>query len=149
MTDAVTVRGRRKTYRSGVVADRLDIDIQRGAMVGVAAGAGKTITVEWIQGLRRRDAGALSVLGDDPITGATQVRPRIGSQPQDSALPNQLRVAGALDLFASPRARGGTELLEQLGLGERGRCGCCSLSGPERQRLSLVLTLLGRPGRTS
>jgi ABC-2 type transport system ATP-binding protein len=144
--DAVTVRGLRRTYRSSVVVDRLDIDVQRGEMAG---GAGKTITVECIQGLRRRGDGALSVLVYDAITGAARLRPLIGSQLQDSALPNRLRVAGALDLFASPRARDGTGLLEQFGLGERGRWGFCSLSGPERQRLFLVLTLLGRPGRTS
>jgi ABC-2 type transport system ATP-binding protein len=144
--DAVTVRGLRNTYGPGVVVDALDIDVQRGEMAG---GAGKTITVGCVQGLRRRGDGALSVLGYGPITGAVQLRPLIGSQLQDSALPNRLRVAGALDLPASPPAGDGTELLGQFGLGERGRWRFCSLSGPERQRLFLVLALLGRPGRTS
>lgn len=144
--DAVTVRGLRKTYGSGVVIARLDIDVQRGEM---ADGAGKTIPVERIQGLRRRGDGALSVVGYDPITGAAQLRPLIGGQRQDSALPNRLRVAGVLDLFASPRAGDGTGLLERFGLGERDRWGFPSLSGPERQRLFVVLALRGRSGWTS
>jgi ABC-2 type transport system ATP-binding protein len=144
--DAVAVRGLRNAYGPCVVVDRLDIDVQRGEMAG---GAGKTITVGCIHGLRRRGDGALSVLGDGLITGAVQLRPLIGSQLQDSALPNRLRVAGALDLSVGPRAGDGTELLGQLGLDERGRQGLCSLSGPERQRLFLVLALPGRPGRTS
>jgi ABC-2 type transport system ATP-binding protein len=147
--DAMTVRGLRKRYRSGVVVDRLDFGVRRGEMVGVtdADGAGKTITVGRIQGLRRPGGGALRVLGYIRVTGAAQLRPLIGGQLQDSALPD--RVAGAHDLFATSRARDGTELLEQFGLGERGRWGFSPLAGPERQRLFVVLTLPGRPERTS
>lgn len=107
--DAVTVRGLRKRYGSGVVVDRLDFDVSRGEMAG-ADGAGKTITVECIQGLR---------------------------------------VAGAVDLFATARARDGTELLEQSGLGGRGRWGFSPFSGRERHRLFVVCALPGRPERTS
>jgi ABC-2 type transport system ATP-binding protein len=149
--DAVTVRGLRKRYGSGVVVDRLDFDFSRGEMVGVAdaAGAGKTITVEFIQGLRRPGEGALCALGYAPVTGAAQVRPLIGGQLRDSPLPDRLRVAGAVDMFATARARDGTELLEQSGLGERGRWGFSPFSGLERHRQFLICTLPGRPERTS
>ena len=145
---AVTIRGLRKRYGSGVVVDRLDFDVSRGEMAGVADadGAGKTITVECIQGLRRPGEGALCVLGYAPVTGAARVRPLIGAQLRDSALPDRLRVAGAVDLFATARARDGTE---QSGLGERGRWGFSPLSGRERHRLFLVGALTGRPERTS
>jgi ABC-2 type transport system ATP-binding protein len=149
--DAVTVRGLRKRYGSGVVVDRLDFDVSRGEMAGVAdaAGAGKTITVEFIQGLRRPGEGALCALGYAPVTGAAQVRPLTGGQLRDSPLPDRLRVAGAVDLFATARARDGTEPLEQSGLGERGRWGFSPLSGRERHRQFLICTLPGRPERTS
>jgi ABC-2 type transport system ATP-binding protein len=145
--DGVTVRGLRKTYGSRVVVDRLDLDVRPGEIVGLAGanGAGKTTTVECIQGLRRPDAGTLSVLGYDPLTQAAQLRPLIGSQLQSSALPDRLRVAEAIDLFATARARDGRELLEQFGLGERSRSAFSALSGGERQRLFLVLALLNRP----
>ena len=89
--DAVTVRGLRKRYGSGVVVDRLDFDVSRGEMVGVADadGAGKTITVESIQGLRRPGEGALCVLGYAPVSGAAQVRPLVGGRLRDSALPER------------------------------------------------------------
>jgi ABC-2 type transport system ATP-binding protein len=150
-SDVVTVRGLRKTYGSGVVADRLDFDVQRGEIVGLAdaGGAGKTTTVECVQGLRRPDGGVLSVLGYRPVTGAARLRPLTASQLQGSALPGRLRVAEALDLFASLRARDGTRLLEQFGLGQRRRPGYCSLSGQERQRLFLVLALRDCLRRTS
>src|SRR5207237_9375783 len=110
-----------------------------------ANGAGKTTTVECIQGLRKPDGGRLRVLGFDPVTQAEQLRPLVGSQLQSSALPDRLRVAEALDLFGTPRARDGGELLEQFGLTQRRRSVFSSLSGGERQRLFLVLALLNRP----
>ena len=130
-----------------MVVDGLDLDVPAGEIVGLigANGAGKTTTVECIQGLRKPDSGQLRVLGFDPVTQAGQLRPLVGSQLQDSALPDRLRVAEALDLFSTPRARDGAELLEQFGLAQRRRSVFSSLSGGERQRLFLVLALLNRP----
>jgi ABC-2 type transport system ATP-binding protein len=143
----VNVRGLRKKYGSRIVVDGLDLDVHAGEIVGLvgANGAGKTTTVECIQGLRKPDAGTLSVLGYDPITQGAQLRPLIGSQLQSSALPDRLRVGEALELFATSRARDGAELLTQFGLAERQRSAFSSLSGGERQRLFLVLALLNRP----
>jgi ABC-2 type transport system ATP-binding protein len=127
-----------------LVVDGLDLDVPAGEIVGLigANGAGKTTTVECIQGLRRPDAGVLRILGLDPVTQAGQLRPLIGSQLQDSGLPDRLRVSEAVTLFGG---RDGQALLEQFGLGSRGRAAFASLSGGERQRLFLVLALLGRP----
>jgi len=145
--DVVTVRGLRKTYGKRAVVDGVDLTVSAGEIVGLAGanGAGKTTTVECIQGLRRPDAGVLRVLGHDPITQAARLRPLVGSQLQDSALPDRLRVAEALDLFATSRAGDGGELLEQFGLAGRRRSVFSSLSGGERQRLFLVLALLNHP----
>ena len=87
----------------------------------------------------------MRVLGYDPIRQADQLRPLIGSQLQDSALPDRLRVGEAVDLFATARARNTGELIEQFGLAERRGSAFGSLSGGERQRLFLVLALLNRP----
>ncbi|MGH3151403.1 MAG: ATP-binding cassette domain-containing protein, partial [Streptosporangiaceae bacterium] len=143
----VTVRGLRKAYGNRVVVDGLDLDIPTGEIVGLigANGAGKTTTVECIQGLRKPDGGTIGVLGYDPATQAAELRPLLGSQLQDSALPDRLRVAEALDLFATSRARDGGGLLERFGLAERRRSVFSSLSGGERQRLFLVLALLNSP----
>jgi ABC-2 type transport system ATP-binding protein len=157
--NVVTVRGLRKSYGGRTVVDGLDLDVRAGEVVGLigANGAGKTTTVECIQGLRRPDAGSLRVLGLDPVAKASRLRPLIGSQLQDSALPSRLRVAEAVELFATqggsagrrgagdPKARAGDRLLEQFGLAGRRRSAFASLSGGERQRLFLVLALLNRP----
>lgn len=143
----VTVRGLRKSYGDRVVVDGIDLDIHRGEVVGLigANGAGKTTTVECIQGLRRPDAGTLRVLGCNPVRDPARVRAMIGSQLQDSALPDRLRVGEAVALFATGRARDRHELLERFGLTARCKAAFATLSGGERQRLFLVLALLNRP----
>src|SRR6202043_3199027 len=97
------------------VGDGLDLDVPAGEIVGLidANGAGKTTTVECIQGLRQPDAGILRVLCYNPVTQAGELRPLIGSQLQDSALPDRLRVGEAVALFGTARPRDGGDLLEQ------------------------------------
>ena len=145
--EVVRVRGLRKTYAGRAVVDDLDLDVDAGEVVGLigANGAGKTTTVECLQGLCRPDSGTISVLGCDPARDVGRLRTMVGSQLQDSGLPDRLRVGEALALFATGRARDGDDLLAQFGLTERRRSAFASLSGGERQRLFLVLALLNRP----
>jgi ABC-2 type transport system ATP-binding protein len=146
-SDVVTVRGLRKRYGGRTVLDGIDLDVPAGQIVGLigANGAGKTTAVECIQGLRRPDAGTMRVLGCDPITQIERLRPLLGSQLQDSALPDRLRVGEAVRLFNMGSAAKGDELLAQFGLVQRRRSAFAFLSGGERQRLFLVLALLNRP----
>src|SRR3954451_2771034 len=146
-TSIISVRGLRKSYGDRPVVDGLDLDVGEGEIVGLigANGAGKTTTVECIQGLRRPDAGVIRVLGLDPARDATRLRQLVGSQLQDSALPDRLRVGEAVELFAGPAARDGTELLGRFDVAARRRSPFAGLSGGERQRLFLVLALLNRP----
>ncbi len=143
----MTVRGLRKAYGGRTVVDGLDLDVRAGEMVGLigANGAGKTTTVECVQGLRRPDSGSMRVLGLDPVTQPHRLRPLIGSQLQDSALPARLRVGEAVALFSAGATQAGDRLLEQFGLAARRRAAFASLSGGERQRLFLVLALLNQP----
>ena len=141
------MRGLRKVYDDRVVVDDLDLDVPAGVVLGLigANGAGKTTTVECLQGLRRADGGTIRVLGLDPARDAARLRPHVGSQLQDSALPDRLRVSEAITLFSGPRATGSEALLERFGLAHRRRSAFGSMSGGERQRLFLVLALLNRP----
>src|ERR1700691_3825950 len=104
-SNVVTVRGLQKCYGRRMVVDGVDLDVLEGEVVGLigANGAGKTTTVECLQGLRRPDAGMLRVLGLDPMRDAKRLRGLIGSQLQDSALPDRLRVAEAVELFSRRR----------------------------------------------
>ena len=143
----VTVRGLTKAYGGRTVVDHLDLDVHAGEVVGLigANGAGKTTTVEILQGLRQPDTGEITVLGLDPTRDAERLRPQIGSQLQNSGLPDRIRVAEAVRLFAGPGATDADRLLEQFGLAHRRKYPFAGMSGGERQRLFLVLALLNRP----
>jgi len=144
----VVVRGLRKAYGDRVAVHHLDLDIADGEILGLLGtnGAGKTTTVECIQGLRIADAGYLRVLGLDPVRDQRALRPMLGVQLQDSALPDRLRVDEAIDLFARRRRLPGIAgLVEAFGLTAQRRQPFASLSGGQRQRLFLVLALLNQP----
>ena len=106
VTPLVRVRGLTKTYGDRAAVDALDLDVRAGEIVGLlgANGAGKTTTVECILGLRRPDSGSVDVLGLDPAVDGDRVRRLVGSQQQESALPDRMRVGEAIALFRGPRA---------------------------------------------
>lgn len=81
MTNALEVKGLRKSYGEKVVLKGIDLYVRRGdifALLGVN-GAGKTTTLECIEGLRKYDGGTISVNG------------RIGIQLQSAALPAHIK----------------------------------------------------------
>jgi len=145
----VEVRDLRRSYGSTEVLRGVSFDVRRGELFGLLGtnGAGKTTTVEILQGLRRPDGGAVSVLGLDPSLAGDQLRRRIGSQLQDAALPDRMRVQEALDLFSSlhPDPQPLDELAEEWQLAHLARRPFGALSGGERQRLFVALALVGRP----
>ena len=147
MTALVEVHGLRKAYGGRVVVDGVDLEVGEGEIVGLlgANGAGKTTTVECLQGLRTADGGTVRVLGLDPAVDGTTLRTLVGSQQQDSALPDRLRVGEAVALFRGPRSAPVDGLLAAFGLAAHRRTAFGALSGGQRQRLFLVLALLNQP----
>ena len=102
----IDVSNLRKTYRSTVAIDDVSFQVNDGEIFGLLGpnGAGKTTTVECLQGLRRQDSGTIRVLGLDPEADASNLKKQIGSQLQESALPDRIKVWEALDLFSSTSA---------------------------------------------
>lgn len=149
MKAVIEVGHLRKTYGSVVAVDDISFDVAEGEIFGLLGpnGAGKTTTVECLQGLRRPNLGLIRVLGLDPQLEARALRQRIGSQLQESALPDRIKVWEALDLFASfvPHGLEWQELMRQWGLAEKRNAFFSSLSGGERQRLFVALALVNNP----
>jgi ABC-2 type transport system ATP-binding protein len=138
-----------KAYGSTVAVDDVSFTVNAGEIFGILGrnGAGKTTTVECVTGLRRPDQGTISVLGLDPQHDRRELHERVGVQLQQSALQDKIRVAEAVELYASfyERPADGRELLATLGL-ERSRDHYfAKLSGGQKQRLSIVLALIGQP----
>ncbi|MFM8305431.1 MAG: ABC transporter ATP-binding protein, partial [Actinomycetota bacterium] len=109
--------------------------------------AGKTTTVEILEGYRSADAGVVRVLGLDPVRDGTRLRPRIGVMLQEGGLYPGLRPPEVLRLFAAyyDEPEDPETLLGVVGLREASRTMVRRLSGGQRQRLSLALALVGRP----
>ncbi len=145
----ITVDRLHKSYGSTLAVDGLSFEVEEGEIFGILGpnGAGKTTTVECVQGLRHADSGTIRVLGLDPMTAAAELRQRIGSQLQDSALPGRLRVAEAIELFTAfarnPVDR--EELLTRWRLQEQRNKAFDSLSGGQRQRLFIALAFVNSP----
>jgi ABC-2 type transport system ATP-binding protein len=149
MEAVIAVASLRKRYGEIAAVDGVSFDVQEGEIFGLIGpnGAGKTTTVECLQGLRRPDGGTMRVLGLDPLREPDELRRRIGSQLQEAALPDRLKVREALELFAA-FARDPEDweaLLVQWGLEERRNAAFATLSGGERQRLFIALALVNRP----
>ena len=149
MTDAITVERLRKTYGDIVAVDEVTFHVGRGEIFGIIGpnGSGKTTTVECLQGLRLADSGEVSVLGLDPRRQGEALRRRIGSQLQESALPERIKVWEALDLFvtASSVRRPWQEVAEEWSIYHRRNSVFANLSGGERQRLFIALALITDP----
>ena len=110
-------------------------------------GAGKSTTLECLEGLQRPDAGRVRVLGADPWNAPPEHRARVGVMLQDGGLPNTRSARDVLDhlarLYASPRSV--DDLATVLGIHEFARTPVRRLSGGQRQRLALATALVGRP----
>jgi ABC-2 type transport system ATP-binding protein len=145
----IAVEHLRKIYGSVVAIDDISFEVREGEIFGLLGpnGAGKTTAVECIQGLRKRDGGQVMVLDLDPGTQATELRRSIGSQLQQSALPDRMRVWEALDLFAafSPRDVDWRSLMAAWSLDSLAGRSYGNLSGGQRQRLLIALALVNEP----
>ena len=87
-TPALEISGLVKRYGGRAVVDGLDLVAHHGQVTAVLGpnGAGKTTTVECCEGLREPDEGSVRVLGQDPLTQARDLRPRVGVMLQDLSL---------------------------------------------------------------
>lgn len=138
-----------KTYDGTNVVDGVSFSVEENEIYGIVGpnGAGKTTTVETVEGLRRPDAGSISVLGLDPIRDRYEITQRVGAQLQESRLQDKIKVGEALELYASfyDNPADWQELLGQLGLEDKVGSTYASLSGGQKQRLAVALALVGSP----
>lgn len=148
-TAAISCRDVTKHYGGVPVVDGISFDVRPGEIFGIIGpnGAGKTTLVECLEGLRVRDDGAVQILGLDPDQHSQEVRQRTGVQLQSAALPGQIRVGEAMELFAAfyPAPVDNRSLLARLGLEQQIDSYVDKLSGGQRQRVFIALALINAP----
>jgi ABC-2 type transport system ATP-binding protein len=150
----ITIRDVRRRYGGmggrGFEAVRgVTFSVRRGELFALLGtnGAGKTSTMEVLEGLAPPTQGTVRVLGRDPYRERARVRRRMGIMLQEGGFPVDLTVAETGRMWAGTLSapRPVAEALELVDLGHRARVAVRSLSGGERRRLDLAMAILGRP----
>jgi ABC-2 type transport system ATP-binding protein len=144
---AISVRGLRKAYGPLEALRGIDFEIAVGEVFALLGpnGAGKTTAIEILEGYRTRDAGDVTVLGCDPESERSRLKPRLGIVLQSTGMDPYLTVAETLRMYASfyPHPRRVDEVVELVGLEEKRDARVARLSGGQQRRLELAIALVG------
>ncbi|MBX9399058.1 ABC transporter ATP-binding protein [Streptomyces sp. TRM72054] len=149
----VEFRGLRREFGSTVALDGLDLTVRPGEFLALLgpSGCGKTTALRMLAGFEHPDSGAVLVDGHD-VTGVPAHRRDAGMVFQSYSLFPHLN---ALDNVAfglrmrkvrtSERRSRAAELLELVGLADKGERFPHQLSGGQQQRIALARALALRP----
>lgn len=145
----IEVTGLTKRYGTHQAVAGIDLTIERGECFALLGpnGAGKTTTVEILEGFRRRDAGAVTVLGADPQTADRAWRDRVGIVLQSSTgldlITVREAIASTARAYSNPRSV--ADVITAVGLDAKADERVSKLSGGQRRRVDVGLGIVGRP----
>ena len=132
----------------------LDLQVEKGRIYGFLGpnGCGKTTAIRMLTGLLKPSSGEVEVLGYKLPRNAEKLRLRIGYMTQKFSLYDDLTVKENLQFVAKIYGLSGQvqkkridELLNIYGLEQRKNQLAGSMSGGQRQRLSLSAATLHKP----
>ena len=145
MTDAIDVRGLRKTFGRTLALDGLDLTVRTGEVHAFLGpnGAGKTTTIRVLLGMLRADGGRVGLLGGDPWRDAVALHRRLAYVPGDVTLWPALTGGEIIDLLGSMRgnldAKRRDSLIERFELDPRRKAR--TYSKGNRQKVALIAAL--------
>ena len=146
---SIRVSELRKSYGDVEAVAGVSFEVAEGEVYGLLGhnGAGKSTTVEILEGHRSATSGEVAVLGLDPGAGGRELRDRIGIVLQTSAVEKELTVREALSFYGSSYRdrRPLDDVVEMIGLTEKIDARIATLSGGQRRRLDLGLGIIGNP----
>ena len=151
MTQALSIRGLKKTYPNGVEALKgIDLDVAEGDFFALLGpnGAGKSTTIGIISSLVTKTTGQVSVFGHNLDGDIAAAKRCLGLVPQElnfnvfEIVVNQAGYYGIERKTAYERAE---TYLRQLGLWERRREMARNLSGGMKRRLMIARALVHEP----
>jgi ABC-2 type transport system ATP-binding protein len=145
----ISLRGLSKRYGDHVAVEGLTIEVPAGVVAGFVGpnGAGKTTTMAMLLGLVTPTSGSGTVLGH-PLTDPAAYLHRVGALIEGPAFYPGLSGAQNLAVLAAIAGHDPAqiaELLELVGLGERGEDRFRNYSMGMKQRLGIAAALLGDP----
>ena len=152
MTPVLEVSRLQHTYRDAPVLRNVDLIVNRGEFVALigANGSGKTTLLRCVAGLMRPRAGTVRVDGIDVAAEPARAKARLGFAIDPQKLPPLLTGRECIRLFAEargldPAPPDAFELVQKLALTSMLEQAVAHYSLGTRQKLGIVLGLLGRP----
>lgn len=155
MTEALSIKGLKKTYKNGLTALRgIDLDVQEGDFFALLGpnGAGKSTVIGIITSLVNKTEGRVSVFDHDIDTHFSEAKRLLGVVPQEF---NFNQFEAVIDIVVNQAGYYGLErrlaheraeiCLNQLGLWEKRSDKARSLSGGMKRRLMIARALLHQP----
>jgi ABC-2 type transport system ATP-binding protein len=145
----IEVSNLKKNYGSLKAVDDTSFQVNNGEVFALLGpnGAGKTTTIEILEGLRERDGGDVKVLGLDPWKNGYELHQKIGVIPQEFNFIEKITPREAIiyyaDLFnikVNP-----DEILKEVLLEESTKTNFDNLSGGQKQKMGLALSLVNSP----
>jgi ABC-2 type transport system ATP-binding protein len=144
----------RKSFDGQIAVDDLSFEVNEGEIFGLLGpnGAGKTTTMMILAGLRRPDAGTVSIAGRDNGDRTQAAQTLLGVVPQELAIYPDLTARENLEFFGRIYGVRGAELgrriariLDQIGLSSTADQYVHTFSGGMKRRLNFGAALLHQP----
>ena len=149
LEQCIRVKNLSKSFQGRKVVDNLSFEVNKGEVFALLGhnGAGKSTTIDLILGLKEPDSGEATILGMKASKNRKKVFEKVGVQLQHTEYQNMMTVEEACLEYASlyEKPSDYNELLITFGLSELKKSYVNKLSGGERQKLSVILALIGNP----
>lgn len=149
MSQCIHVQNLQKKIKGRKVVDGLSFAVNQGEVFGLIGpnGAGKTTTIECLLGIKKVDAGSVTIFEQNPRKNRNNIFEKIGVQLQASSYQTNIRVGELCEeiavLYSNPKNY--RELLQLFHLSTYEKQLVDQLSGGERQKLSIILALIPNP----
>lgn len=149
MKSVIKVNDLEVQYNGIKIINKVNFDVKEGEVFGMIGtnGAGKTTLIECIEGLRNNYTGNISVLGMNPKTDRREIYERIGIQLQETTYYDKVKVWEICRLFSKlyKNTISYEQLLNDFDLYEKRNTYISKLSGGQKQKLSIILSLIPNP----
>jgi ABC-2 type transport system ATP-binding protein len=142
----VEISSVKKSYGDVKAVDGVSFSVNEGEVFALVGpnGAGKTTLIEILEGLRKRDEGAVKVLGLDPWGNGYVLHRRIGVIPQDFTFFDKANPREAVKYYADlfGVSVDANEILREVVLEDSAGVLFENLSGGQKQKMGLALSLV-------
>ena len=145
----VEVSSLKKHYGNIKAVDGISFTVNPGEVFGLLGpnGAGKTTTIEILEGLRKREGGDVKVLGLDPWGKGYELHKRIGVMAQGFTFFEEASPREAIKYYADlfDAKADADEILKEVILDDSAKNLFKNLSGGQKQKMGLALSLVNSP----